>query len=347
MRRAPFLLLLTGCLGGPAPEGWAPAHPTSGPTVVWDPLAEPLPEIPLPNDAATRLDPSTATGRRVNVSLDAARTSFEREVRAAFDAMDGFSTYLPITARFDAPLDVVDLRARHTGPDLRDDAVFLLNVDPGCARYGEEIALEMGGGQLPVSLYDHGHLVPDPLAPGGVRWDDDGNTMFPLDAHGPDNQRLFPETNEDLDGDGALDPGEDLDGDGALDVANLDDPRACDGLARDTLAFDQCVTDHLLTFYERETDTLILRPLWPMEQRCVYAVVLTTRLRGEDGQAVQSPFPAVNAREQTADLRHATDLLSRYDLTLDDVAFAWTFTTGSMTADPCGRWSSAACTPSC
>ena len=44
---------------------------TGGPQVVWDLEALPLPEIPLPNDQATRLDPSSPTGRRLNVSTRA------------------------------------------------------------------------------------------------------------------------------------------------------------------------------------------------------------------------------------------------------------------------------------
>ena len=51
--------------GGSQPEGWLPAEKTGGPTVQYDLTAEPLPEIPLPNDQATRLDPTTATGRRL------------------------------------------------------------------------------------------------------------------------------------------------------------------------------------------------------------------------------------------------------------------------------------------
>lgn len=325
-------LLLTACLNGPRPEGIAATVQTGGPRVIWDIEARPLPEIPLPNDAATRLDPSTATGRRVNVS-EQASTSHEAAVRRQFNRMDGFSTYLPITVRFDAPLDVADLQARHADHDFRNDAALLLNVDPRCQRFGEEISLEMGRGELPVTVFGHADRVDDPAAPDGYRVDMGGNTLFPFDAHGLDNQRLFQESNEDDDGDGALDPGEDEDGDGVLDVANLDDPGACDGLAIGGLEYDRCVADHLLTFYERETNTLILKPLWPMEQRCTHAVVLTNRLKGEGGAAVVSPFPAVNPRDQTGPLAPLAELLPRYDLGLDDVSFAWTFTTGSMTAD--------------
>ena len=144
---------------------------------------------------------------------------------------------------------------------------------------------------------------------------------------------LFPDENEDRNGDGVLDPGEDRDADGVLDVANFIDPTACDGLDPASPAYDRCRADNLLTWYERETNTLVLWPLWPMEQQCTHALVLTDRLVGEDGNAVQSPFPAVNPRDQTQDLAAAVDLLGRYGLALEDVAFAWSFTTGSVTLD--------------
>src|SRR6185503_16267169 len=41
--------------------------------------------------------------------------------------------------------------------------------------------------------------------------------------------------------------------------------------------------DDILTWYERETDTLILRPIVPLDEKTEYAVVLTDRLRGPDG----------------------------------------------------------------
>jgi hypothetical protein len=48
---------------------------------------------------------------------------------------------------------------------------------------------------------------------------------------------------------------------------------------------------------------------------------------------VESPFPFVNPRDQTQALAPLGELLPRYGLDVGDVAFAWTFTTGSMTED--------------
>ena len=324
------LILFMGC-GGPLPEGWLLSEQTGGPTVNYDVLAEPLPEIPLPNDQATRLDPTSPTGRRLNISEEAS-TEYERRTRRTFNEMDGFGTYAPIMVSFDKPLDVADLYERMgTNHDFRDDALFVFNVDPDCERYGEEVAMDMGSGRFPATLYRHGTLIEDPEAPNGVFIKEKGNLYFDFDPHAHYHNILFEETNEDLNGNGVLDPGEDTDYDGELDVANFIDPSACDGVTG--VEKDRCVADNLMSFYDRAANRLFLRPLWPLEQQCTYAVVLTKRLLGEDGKAIQSPFPYVNPQGQTSDVSRAADFLSRYGLTTDDVAFAWSFTTGSMTLD--------------
>ncbi|MBM4345436.1 MAG: hypothetical protein FJ100_18850 [Deltaproteobacteria bacterium] len=319
---------------GPRPEGLGTTPAGGGPKVVWDPEHKPLPEIPLPNNAATRLDPTTATGRRVHISLDAARTGYERRTRTLFNKLDGFGAFGPISVRFDAPLDLPNLVTRHNGnDDFRDDAVFLFNVDPKCSRYGEEVALDLGRGRFPITLMNHSRRSPDPKAPGGYLLDEGDNRLFPFDPHGETMSVLASHWNEDSNGNGKLDAGEDLDGDGVLDVANFVDPKACDGKQPGTVAYDQCVADNLIGWYERETHTLIVRPVWPLQERCTYAVVLTDRLRGADGQPVRSPLPAVSPRDQMQDLTPVASLLPRYGLTKKNVAFAWTYTVGTMTED--------------
>ena len=302
-----------------------------GPRVVWDLDAKPLPEIPLPNDQATRLDPTSPTGRRLNVSTEAL-TDYEAKVRAKFNTYDGFGTYAPIFVRFDAPLALPPIRAAFENDDFRDDPFFVLNVDPKCARFGEEVALDMGRGRFPTALFSRGEREDDPEAPDGFTVGRK-NIYFALDPHATANNAVFEEFSEDRDGDGELDPLEDTDYDGRLDRPNFEDPAACADQTSGTPAYDRCVVDHLLTWYERETDTLLLRPLWPLEQRCTYAVVLTDRLRGEGGASVESPFVGVNPREQTQALAPIARLLPRYGLETRNVAFAWTFTTGSMTTD--------------
>jgi len=303
-----------------------PTRVTGGPKVRWDIEAKPLPDIPLPNDAATRLDPTSATGRRLNISLEAA-TRFESSLRAKFNKLDGFGVSGPIAVSFDRSIDIDALRKRHANDDFRDDAVYVFNVDPTCQRYGEEIALDLGRGRYPMVLAKHGRSDADPSAPHR-----DGNRLFEFDPNGTYNNLVFEERNEDLNENGRIDPGEDVDEDGTLDVANLDDPRACTAFSEGTTEYDRCIADHLLTFWERETNTLIMRPVWPLEQKCTHAVVLTNRLVDSSGLAVQSPFPAVNYRLQTDALRPIAEFLPRMNLDLSDVAFAFSFTTGSQTA---------------
>ncbi len=320
---------------GPRPHDGPPTPAGTGPTVRWDLRHKPLPEIPLPNDTATILDPTSPTGRRLNVSL-LATTALERDAREKFDRLDGFGVSMPVSVAFDAPLDLDALSERHDDDDMRDDAVFLVNVDPDCETFGEEVVLDLGRGRFP--------LVTDRF-----------ELLFQNDPHAYANNLLFEEHDEDTNGNGALDPGEDIDFDGHLDRPNLHPDGACDA-EREPLAeagcdpargafdpercdlesraaYDRCVADHLLTFYEKETDTLLLQPIWPLEQMCTYAAVLTRRLVGVDGEPVRSPLDYDHPAAQRKALEPLWPLLERYDLEREDVAFAWTFTTGSVTRD--------------
>ncbi len=343
--------MLIACNGQLDPSGernfgLGPSQPTQGPTVIYEPLAKPLPEVPLPNDIATRIDPNSPTHRRLNISL-VASTEYERRTRREFNRLDGFGTYAPITVSFDAPLDLHRLEERHQDSDFRNDAVFLLNVSDHCERFGEEVFLDIGGHRFPATHYGRSRMVYDELAPNGYRFTG-GNPLFDFDPQGASKNILFAQENEDTNGDGVLSPSEDLDGDGHLDIANLKSPNICDPTHPTQCALqcendscfqtcliehDQCIADNLLTYYERETDTLILRPIWPLEQHCTYAVILTNRLVGMEGSPVKSPFAGTNHRSQTQPLKAVPNLLSRYGLTDKDVQFAWTFTTGSMTGD--------------
>jgi len=324
-----WYLLILAC-NNPPPQGWLESEQTGGPTVNYDFSATPLPEIPLPNDQATRLDPTSPTMRRLNIS-EMASTEYERRTRRTFNQLDGFGTFAPIMVSFDAPLDVADIYERHIDTDFRNDAVFLLNVDEDCSRYGEEIFLDIQSGRNPISLYKFGSREADEEAPNGEYFNERGNLFFQFDPRFDAHNILFEERNEDSNGNGILDPGEDIDHDGILDVANFIDPTACTGI--DGIEYNQCVADNLMSFYDRQANRLYLKPLWPMEQQCTHAVLLTKRLKGEDGLAIQSPFPFVNPQGQTQDLQPAENLLSRYNLSTTDIAFAWTFTTGSMTKD--------------
>jgi len=291
--------------------------------VKMDFLHRPLPEIPLPNDLATRFDPSSPTQRRLNASM-IAPTYLESRVRAKIDQLDGWGVNQPITIPFTGLIDVASLLAGHRDADYRveNDVVFLVNVTPG-ERHGQLERLDVGEGNYPVILEDTGGY-----------WE-----------HDPRGWTLslnFDELDEDVDGDGELDLGEDLDADGVLDRPNylpcgLDKAKdlPCDARgelaspARDDLAGR---ADALMTFYERETNTLILRPLVPLRERSTYAVVVTKRLTDPEGAPVGSPFDAPFHLSQREALRDVARALPA-PLGADDVAFAFTFTTQSLSSE--------------
>lgn len=305
--------LLFACDGGGLPDGWRRTPPGSGPRVVWDLDAEPLPEIPLPNDVATWPDPASPTGRRVNASL-IAPSGMERRLRQNFDRLDGWGTFAPLTVSFDAPIDTDALmrrqgRGRFSSADFARHAIYLVDMVTG----------------VPVPLDVNSDLFPRVVA--------DPNAYYSNDPRAGGSNLLFETVEEDLDGDGVLDPGEDTDFDGVLDHPNTLDGRLTGAPNEDV--------DRMLWFYERQTNTLMVRPIVPLEENRVYAVVLTDRLVGVDGQPVRSPFEVVHhfsQREELGDLPAIFmekphiygDLASRG---WDGVAFAWTFTTQSTRAD--------------
>src|SRR5262249_47856892 len=142
-------------------------------------------------------------------------------------------------------------------------------------------------------------------------------TLKKLDQYWPNDTRiternLLYDTIDESNG-GAITayaPSADSDFDGFLDRPNLDDLSACPGPhpvcgdptnpmydAPACLTVhrnrDQCIADHLLTWYERETDTLVLRPLLPLDQMTRYALVITDRTIDAGGNPVKSPFDFV------------------------------------------------------
>jgi hypothetical protein len=304
-------LALAGCAeDNDAPDGLRAANAMGGATVIFDLDARPLPEIPFPNDVATRVDPDSPTGKRVNVST-IAPTQLETRVRENANKLDGFATYGPIYVSFDEPLDVKNILDRHTEPtpDITDDAVYLVNVDPDSEEYGKFEMLDLGRGNFPVTMKS-----PD--------------KYFDFDPRAHGTNLLFESVEEvDENGNGILDPVEDTDDDGVWDQPNTLTPGA------DPLAKGQ-----MLDFYERETNTLVLRVLDALEPGTKYAVVLTRALVDADGIPIDSPFPYVNHARQTEDLKPLRELLpkalpERFDHRLEEVRFAWTFTTQTTTLE--------------
>jgi hypothetical protein len=330
MRRLParllaltVLLAFTAC-AGPGAEGLAPTPDGSGPRVVFDIDRKPLPEVPLPNNMATTLDRTSPTGRRLNVSLKAT-TLAERELRDKVDRMDGFGLFSPIMVSFDAPLDLENIRDRQAGHDFSDDVILVLNVTPGSPDFGKPVPLDVGNGSYPL----------------GLEWP---WQYWDHDAHADSPNVLLETHEEDVNSNGVLDPYEDLDFDGVLDHPNSWTGQPIQAITPDNLATvlgsDARPVDDLIPFYEKQTNTLFVWPLTPMRQGETYAVVLTRALVGEKvdgqpGQPVRSPFPYVNHLNQTAELEPLKQVLGGegLGLKLEDVAFAWSFTTQTITAD--------------
>lgn len=303
-------LLCFACETGGLPQGWAETPPGSGPRIRWDLNAEPLPELPLPNDVATWPDPTSPTGRRLNVSI-IAPTYFEELTRTYFDQLDGWGTFGAISIPFDAPIDVRDLYERQGGGSdafsesrWGDHAVYVVDLETGAP-----VPLDVNSGNFPYVL-------------------DKPDQYWRNDVKAGESNLLFETVAEDVNGNGVLDPGEDIDFDGVLDF-----PNTWDGTADGPLD----TVDEMTWFWERETNTLLLRPILPMRPRREYAVVVTDRLRGPDGQPVRSPFDVVHPVAQTQSLERLPELFADHpeiygDLSTrgwEGVAFAWTFTTQS------------------
>jgi len=273
----------------------------TGPVVIVDWDAEPLPEIPFPNDLATRADPTSVTGLRLNFSEEAA-TQTERDARTKLNELVGFGIYAPLSLSFEAPLDLDNVIARHQDDnDQSDDAFYVIDVTEGSPTFMQAVALDVGHGRYPMDLKDR-----DKYFENDVMWDQPS--------------LIFDTRDEDLNGNGVLDFGEDTDGDGYLDVPNVY-PEGGDPL------------EDLLTWYELLTDTLIFRPVVPLREETTYAVVITDRLIGVDGEPIQSPWEYINHTRQTEALAPIEDAISEFGLNLDNVAFSWSFTTGRVTGD--------------
>jgi hypothetical protein len=87
--------------------------------------------------------------------------------------------------------------------------------------------------------------------------------------------------------------------------------------------------DDLVTFYELQTHTLVIRPVLPLEEDTRYAVVLTTRLHDAQGRPISSPHAGINHASQTRELSPLVSHLPP-GTQLSDVAYTWAFTTQSI-----------------
>ncbi len=291
--------VLSGCLS-PDAISLGATEPGSGPTVVFDVFHKPFPDIPLPNDFATTYDATSPTLRRLNASISAGPTAWEQATRRELDKLSGWGLMAPIAVGFSEPIDPEIIFARHHRDELdfSNDAVLVINITPGSPGYCEAVPLDLGQGNFPQVLQE--------------------TKVFEADPREGIATLTFEEVEEDLNGNGVLDPGEDTDMDGVLDHPNTRDGK---------------VGSQLLEFYERETNTLIMKPMMPMREATTYATVLTKRLTSPSGAPVRSPFANINDTSQTEALAALPSCLDRYGLGTYDIGFTWTFTTQSVTHD--------------
>lgn len=140
-----------------------PSEAPFGPKVVFDSLARPVPEVPLPNDLVLRRE---GAGLAWNVSYKAP-TAMERRIRERLPRLDGFGSFAPISVAFDAPIDLDTV-----GPH----SVRVIDVTEGGAHRGEEVALDFGGGNFPLDgggrfwPFDPDEDLPDFLLPRDNDW---------------------------------------------------------------------------------------------------------------------------------------------------------------------------------
>jgi len=339
------LSMASACERAPLDFGRTPTGP--GARVRFDLAHTPLPDIPLPNDTATWSDPTSRTGLRINASM-VAPTEIEQDARARFDQLEGWGTFMPISLAFDldevggqprkpaqAALDLANIEKRHHNDDydFGDDAIYVVNLETGVPA-----PLDVGNGNFPYTL---------------KRLD----RYWANDTRATERNLAFETIDESRHGTIGWDtftPDLDTDFDGVLDIPNLEDAYACpdpDPVCDDARnpmygdpscvetrrGRDRCIADHLLTFYERETDTLIVRPLLPLAEATKYAVVVTDRLVDANGDPVKSPFDHVyhasqqkvaeRVAEAVDDGSHAAYFGDIAGTGLDHVAFTWGFTT--------------------
>ena len=84
---------------------------------------------------------------------------------------------------------------------LENDVIYLVNIDPDSENFGTFTHLDVGNGNFPVVLERQDKY-----------WEND--------PRGETVSLVFEEVDEDLNGNGKLEPSEDTDADGVLDVPN-------------------------------------------------------------------------------------------------------------------------------
>ena len=155
----PLFIHVTGC--SPYPDGLRLTPDGSGPTVVIDWDAKPLPEIPLPNDLATRPDPSSVTGLRLNISEEALTGDGTRSSSEKI-GLAGFGIYAPFTVSFDRPLDLDEIQAPSSRRwKLRRRCVLAHQRGASSPDYLQPVRLDVGHGRFPQDLDETDRYFPN------------------------------------------------------------------------------------------------------------------------------------------------------------------------------------------
>ena len=126
---------MAGCVDGgedPAAFGMGIDPGPHGPAIMFNPLIQPVPDVPFPNDLSLRITDDTLSGVAWNVPTEQA-SDHRTHLRERINALDGFGPYAPITLSFEGPIDL---------ETVTDDSVIVINVEEGHPRYGERVLLD-------------------------------------------------------------------------------------------------------------------------------------------------------------------------------------------------------------
>ena len=115
-----------------------PTEAPFGPKIIFDPLALPIPEVPLPSDLL--LQRTDEGDLAWNVSKRAP-TGVERQIRELLPLLDGFGSFAPISVAFDAPIDL---------DTVHSSSVLVVDITDGADTRGEVIPLDFGEGLFPI-----------------------------------------------------------------------------------------------------------------------------------------------------------------------------------------------------
>lgn len=150
------LVTVGGCTRGESdderPEGYDFENPGGdGPEVLFEPGAKPISLIPQPNNILAKDDPTTRTGLRVNIPQEA-ETQLGRDLRTRLRQLDGFANFSHVAVSFSMPINLFT---------IRDENIYLVNVQRDSKYYGDIVELDLGKGYYPKNMVDPEAFFPN------------------------------------------------------------------------------------------------------------------------------------------------------------------------------------------